>query len=72
MHFELWALSTGNRIAAMATEADALALVRELIEIGWDAEELSLGPEPDAEAEYANLPPVVEGAALKELAYQRV
>ena len=64
VHYELWGLSTGNRIAALATEAEVLALVRELIEVGWDADELSLGLVPDTESEYADLPPVLEGAEL--------
>ena len=70
MHYELWGLSTGNRIATLATEVEALALVRSLITAGWDPEELSLGLEPDSVAERANLPPVVEGAALKERAFE--
>jgi hypothetical protein len=69
MHYELWALSTGNRIATPATEVEALALVRELLEGGWDADDLSLGLEPDDESEASNVPPVLEGDALRQRAY---
>jgi len=40
-------------------------LVRELIEDGWDPEDLSLAVEPDEESECAVQHPVIGGAKLK-------
>jgi hypothetical protein len=63
MHWELWALNTGNLIATPATEAEALALVRELLAKGWSADDLSLGVEDEGRP-VESLPPPLEGAAL--------
>lgn len=70
MHYELWGTRTGNRIATPDTEIQALALVRGLIEVGWDANDLALGLEADNEFERASLPPVLEGSALMAKAYE--
>jgi hypothetical protein len=70
MHYELWGLSAGNRIAAPQTEVEALVLVRELIEDGWDPEDLALALEPDEESECAVQHPVIGGAELKARAYE--
>jgi hypothetical protein len=63
MHWEVWALDTGNLIAAPATEGEALALVRELLGKGWRAEDLSLMLEDEARP-VEELPPALSGAKL--------
>ena len=63
MHWELWALSSGNLIASPDSEDEALALVRELVSKGWRAEDLSLGVEIESLPAEA-LPPPLEGDAL--------
>lgn len=42
MQWELWDIEGGNLIGWRDAEADALALVRELVRAGWPAETLSL------------------------------
>ncbi len=66
MHFELWALNTGNVIRDYDTEAEALAVVRELLADGWSADDLGLGLEFDEgeEGDDGELPPVLSGPAL--------
>lgn len=68
MHYELWAISTGNCLALSATEDDALKIVRDLLAVGWKAEELSLGLENE-DVYSPDLPPVISGEELKALAY---
>ena len=41
--YDVWSLGSGNLIGEYATEAEALALVRELLASGWSADTLSLG-----------------------------
>jgi hypothetical protein len=46
MHYELWGIprgGSGNMIADFDTQAEGLAMVRDLLAAGWDADELSLG-----------------------------
>jgi len=65
MHYEVWAIDAGNLIATFNSESEALALVRELLESGWDAEDLAVGLISDAgDPETMTLPEVLEGAAL--------
>ncbi|HYU19642.1 MAG TPA: hypothetical protein VEQ11_13215 [Chloroflexota bacterium] len=68
MHWELWAIPTGNMIAAPRTEADALALVRELLGKDWHADELSLIVEDEARPP-DKLPPALTGAELEARAH---
>lgn len=68
MHWELWAIPTGNMIAAPATEAEAQALVRELLSEDWRADELSLILEGEARLAEA-LPPAVTRAELAARAH---
>ena len=63
MHWELWALSTGNLIATSSSEDEALALVRELLAKGWSADDLSLGLEDEGRP-VESLAPPLEGAEL--------
>lgn len=59
MQVELWGLHPANLIDTFATEAEALEAVRELLDDGWAADDLSLG-RPNAEG--GGL--VIEGAEL--------
>lgn len=71
MHYELWATNTGNLIATPNSEEEALALVRELLESGWDAEDLALGLNSDTDVpDLATLPPILEGPELVERALE--
>ncbi len=40
---DVWSLHPGSLVADYATEAEALATVRELLAAGWSPEDLSLG-----------------------------
>lgn len=66
MHYELWALDTGNLIRDYATEVEALAMVRDLLAAGWNADDLGRHLEFDEgeEGDDASLPPALSGAAL--------
>jgi hypothetical protein len=65
MHYELWALDTGNLIDTPESEDEALALVRELLTDGWSAGDLALGVRPDeSEPPEVVLPPPLTGAEL--------
>lgn len=70
MHFELWAVHSGNLIARAASEMEALEIVRGLLAANWDPGDLLLGAERDPGDPEGDLPPVLEGAALKERAYE--
>lgn len=63
MQWELWDIESGNLVGWRETEAEALALVRELVGKGWPAEALSLMAEDDA-VPVETLPPAVTGADL--------
>jgi hypothetical protein len=69
MHWELWALNSGNLIATPDTEDEALQLVRELVSKGWRTEDLSLGVEDEGLPPEV-LPPPLEGDALLARARQ--
>jgi uncharacterized protein (DUF433 family) len=66
MHYELWALNAGNLIRDYDTEAEALAMVRDLLADGWSTDDLGLGLEFDdgEEGDDSRLPPTLYGAAL--------
>jgi hypothetical protein len=66
MHYELWALNTGNLIRDYDSEAEALAMARSLLARGWPADDLGLRLEYDEgeEGDDAGLPPALYGAAL--------
>ena len=65
MHYEIWAIDTANLIATPDTEAEALALVGELIDDGWDAKDLALGIGfGDGETPTSGLPPALLGEEL--------
>jgi hypothetical protein len=66
MHYELWALNTGNLMSDYDSESEALATVRELIANGWDANDLGVRLEWDdgEEGDDDQLPPALFGAAL--------
>ena len=72
MHYELWDTESANAIGMYRTEAEGLAIVRDLLEAGWSAEHLALGQEfGEGEAgDDADLPPVLRGAALAARAYE--
>ncbi|MCC7106304.1 MAG: hypothetical protein IT307_14275 [Chloroflexi bacterium] len=65
MRYEVWGTCTGNRIATEPTEEAALDLVRELLEMGWEADELAMAFKADTEDERAVLPVALVGEALK-------
>jgi hypothetical protein len=68
VHYEVWGHQAGNLIAATQTEQEALSVVRDLLAAGWDADDLSVGLEPDEDADAENLPAVMQGAALRDWA----
>ena len=63
MHWELWSIDTANLVGTFDTEAEGLALVRELVGKGWPAEVLSLMVE-DETVPVEVLPLAVTGAEL--------
>jgi hypothetical protein len=66
MHYELWALNTGNLIRDYDTEVEALTMVRELLAVGWSAEDLGLALDFDEGegGDDASLPPAIRGSEL--------
>ena len=65
MYYTLWSVDPGNRIRDFGTEDEALAMVRELLAVGWSADDLALAAvreegDPDGLAE----PPTLMGAEL--------
>jgi len=67
MHWELWDVEAGNVVGFRETEAEALALVRDLVGKGWPVAALSLMAEDEAMTEDA-LPPAISGDDLARLA----
>ncbi len=63
MHWELWSVDTANLVGTFDTEAEGLALVRELVGKGWPVAALSLMVE-DETVPIDALPPAVTGAEL--------
>lgn len=70
MHYEVWGKpysGSGNIIGEFDTEAEALALVRELVDDGWAAEELGMGLAPDeSDPGDVALPTWLSGSTLKD------
>lgn len=66
MHYQLWDSKSSNVVAILQTEAEGLAIVRQLLSDGWDPGRLTLGLDFDEgeEGDDALLPPVLYGAAL--------
>jgi hypothetical protein len=63
MHWELWSIDTANLVGTFGTEAEGLALVRELVGKGWPADILSLMIEDESRPVEA-LPPALSGDDL--------
>jgi len=63
MQWEVWAIPTANLITAEASEAEALAVVRDLLASDWTADELTLIFEDEA-LSIDDLPPAVTGVDL--------
>jgi hypothetical protein len=63
MQWEVWAIPTANMIAAERTEADALAVVRNLLATDWSPDELTVIVADDA-VPVDELPPGVTGDEL--------
>jgi hypothetical protein len=63
MTWEVWAIPTSNLIAAEATEAEALAVVRQLLASDWAPDELTLIFDDPSLAD-EELPPAVTGDDL--------
>ena len=70
MHYQLWDVESANVLEIFASESQGLAMVRELLAAGWDADHLALGLDFDeGEAgDDAALPPVLHGAELRRRA----
>jgi uncharacterized protein (DUF433 family) len=68
MHWELWALNTGNLIRNYDTEAEALATARAFLADGWSVNDLGLHLDFDegGEGDDDQLPPALYGASLRE------
>ena len=63
MHWELWHVTTANQLDAFETDVAALALVRELLSLGWRSDDLTLiFDDPSVPAE--QLPPALTGDDL--------
>ena len=63
MSWEVWAIPSGNLIAATETEAEALRIVRDLLATDWRADELSLIFEDESKP-VEDLPPALSGDDL--------
>lgn len=63
MTWEVWAIPTSNIITAKATEAEALAVVRQLLAADWTADELVMIFDDPALAD-EDLPPGITGDEL--------
>ena len=63
MQWEVWAIPTSNMITAEATEARALAIVRDLLAADWTSDELTLIVDDESLA-IEDLPPAITGDEL--------
>lgn len=63
MRWELWDVESGNLVGERDSEAEALALVRDLTQRGWPVGALSLLAEDETVPE-EELPPAVTGEEL--------
>ena len=43
MHYELWEFRRRSLIGTYSSETEALAMVRELLALGWSSQDLALG-----------------------------
>jgi len=68
MHYEIWGLDAGNRVAVAQSKIEALGIVRAFLQSGWSADDLALGVVPDKGELAEGLAPALTGAALHELA----
>ena len=69
MYYQLWGIQAGNRIADFKSEAEALAMVRDLLDVGWTADELALGALEERDDPIGLvIPPTLSGTALAERA----
>ena len=66
MHYEIWDVDSGNLIAAVSSQGEALRLARTLLQAGWSEDHLSIGAVPDPGESDAGLPPSLHGAQLRE------
>ncbi len=66
-HYEVWELESRSLVATYPSETEALALVRQLLERGWTADELVLAAENERFAPQ-DLPPFLTGDALARAA----
>ena len=63
LHWELWHVTTANQLDTFETDVAALALVRELLSLGWRADDLTLiFDDPSVPVE--QLPPAITGDDL--------
>jgi hypothetical protein len=63
MWWELWDIDSGNMIGTRDTEAEALAMVRELVRAGWPISVLSMLTDDEALVD-EDLSPAVSGDEL--------
>jgi hypothetical protein len=63
MTWEVWAILTANMVTAKAAEAEALAVVRQLLAVDWTADELVMIFDDPSLAD-EDLPPGVTGDEL--------
>lgn len=65
--YEVWELETSSLVAAYPSEAEALALVRQLLGAGWSADQLVLAAENER-LDPENLPAPLTGELLARVA----
>jgi len=65
--YEVWELETRSLVAAYPSEVEALALIRQMLEYGWTADEIVLAAENEG-FEPEELPPFLTGDALAQAA----
>jgi len=65
--YEVWELESRSLVATYSTQAEAIALVRHLLECGWTADDLVLAAENER-FEPQDLPPFITGDALARAA----
>lgn len=65
MYYQLWDVVDGNRIADFRTEAEGLAMVRDLLAVGWSVDDLALGAFAErGDPSDLELPPTLCGPEL--------
>ena len=63
--YEVWELETRSLVATYPSEAEAIALVRQLLTAGWSPDDLVLAAENER-VDVPDLPPFLTGDALVE------